>query len=108
MAPRKPKSDDDGHLPDTQLKSGPAAENGPTAPPLTGEGQPLAAAMPAAPVLHSGKEERMEARVASPIDHDGVRYSDGDPIHLTEAEFERLRLTGALQERAWDECSIIF
>lgn len=50
----------------------------------------------------------MEARVASPIDHDGIRYSDGDPIHLTEAEFERLRLTGALQERAWDECSIIF
>ena len=48
--------------------------------------------------------DRRFATVASAIEHDGEVAAQDDLILLTEKEFEKLRPTGALQERSWDEC----
>lgn len=54
------------------------------------------------------QDVRRFATVASPIEHDGEAYAQDDLILLTEKQFEKLRLTGALQEKTWNVCETQF
>lgn len=110
MAPRKPTAAQEGKpTPEDQAKgpvpdaqgdptrpAGPAAAPDGPAPDAVGNGLAPAA------VSDGGLRA---ATAASPIAHDGAVYRPGDLVPLTAEGFAALRLTGALAEASWDDCS---
>lgn len=50
----------------------------------------------------SSKDERRTFKVKSAVLHDNEHYADGDPVEITEKQFDQLK-TGGVVDGSWDD-----